>query len=75
MVILTNDPVFPDATVRRVSGSIGCLGPRAFANVGEMGVLIASPQGVFGVDPNSFDVEKGSRVSKDKLTAFLQHRL
>ena len=67
MVILTNDPVFSDATVRRVSGSIGCLGPRAFANVGEMGVLIASPQGVFGVDPNSFDVEKGARVSKDKL--------
>jgi hypothetical protein len=67
MVILTNDPVFSDATIRRVSGSIGCLGPRAFANVGEMGVLIASPQGVFGVDPNSFDVEKGSRVSKDKL--------
>ena len=67
MVIITNDPVFSDATVRRISGAIGCLGPRAFTNVGEMGVLIASPQGVFGVDPNSFDIEKGSRISKDKL--------
>ena len=67
MVIITNDPIFSDATVRRISGAIGCLGPRAFTNVGEMGVLIASPQGVFGVDPNSFDIEKGSRISKDKL--------
>ena len=67
MVIITNDPVFSDATIRRISGAIGCLGPRAFTNVGEMGVLIASPQGVFGVDPNSFDIEKGSRISKDKL--------
>tara|TARA_X000000950_G_C13901850_1_gene655210 strand:- start:60 stop:2396 length:2337 start_codon:yes stop_codon:yes gene_type:complete len=67
MSILTNDPVFSDAQIRQVSRSVGCLGPRAFTKVGEMGVLIASSQGVFGIDPNTFDIERGSRLTRDKL--------
>lgn len=67
MSIMTNDPVFSDATMRQISRSIGCLGPRSFTKIGEMAVLIASTQGVFAVDPNSFDVEKGARITRDKL--------
>jgi len=67
MSIMTNDPVFSDATIRQISRSVGCLGPRAFTKVGEMTVLVASTQGVFAVNPNSFDVEKGARITRDKL--------
>jgi hypothetical protein len=65
--ILTNDPVFSDATIRQISRSVGCLGPRSFSKVGEMAVLVASPQGVFAINPNTFDIEKGARATKDKL--------
>ena len=67
MSILTNDPVFSDATIRQVSRSVGCLGPRAFTKVGEMTVLVASPQGVFAINPNTFDIEKGARATAGKL--------
>ena len=43
------------------------LGPRAFTKVGEMTVLVASPQGVFAINPNTFDIEKGARATAGKL--------
>ena len=48
--------------------------PRAFANVGEMGVLIASPQGVFGVGLTA-DVEKFKSVQGQVGPPVCQHRL
>tara|TARA_A200000113_G_scaffold116056_2_gene104174 strand:- start:19016 stop:21424 length:2409 start_codon:yes stop_codon:yes gene_type:complete len=69
LVALTNDPVFDDATIRRISKEVGCLGPRATANLGELGVLIASRQGVFAINPNDFNIDRGSRATAQKLDA------
>ena len=69
LVVLTNDPVFDDATLRRVSKEVGCLGPRATTNLGELGVLVASRQGVFGINPNDFNIDRGTRTTSGKLDA------
>jgi len=67
MTMLTGDPAFSDVKFRQVSRTVGVLGPRAFTPVNEMSTLVASSEGVFGIDPNTFDIERGSRVSKDRL--------
>jgi len=67
MTMLTGDPAFSDVKFRQVSRTVGVLGPRAFTPINEMSTLVASPEGVFGIDPNTFDIERGSRVSKDRL--------
>ena len=67
MVMMTGDPAFTDVKFRSISRTVGVLGPRAFTPVGEMSSLIASTEGVFGIDPNTFDIERGARVSKDRL--------
>jgi hypothetical protein len=67
MVMLTGDPAFSDVKFRQVSRTVGVLGPRAFTPINEMSTLVASSEGVFGIDPNTFDIERGARVSKDKL--------
>ena len=67
MTMLTGDPAFSDVKFRQVSRTVGVLGPRAFTPVNEMSTLVASSEGVFGIDPNTFDIERGARVSKDRL--------
>lgn len=67
MTMLTGDPAFSDVKFRQVSRTVGVLGPRSFTPVNEMSTLVASSEGVFGIDPNTFDIERGARVSKDRL--------
>jgi len=67
MTMLTGDPAFSDVKFRQVSRTVGVLGPRAFTPINEMSTLVASSEGVFGIDPNTFDIERGARVSKDRL--------
>jgi hypothetical protein len=67
MTMLTGDPAFSDVKFRQVSRTVGVLGPRAFTPVNEMSTLVASSEGVFGIDPNTFDIERGARVSRDRL--------
>ena len=67
LVMLTGDPAFDNVVFRQISRTVGVLGPRAFTPVNEMSSLIASTEGVFAIDPNTFDIEKGARVSKDRL--------
>ena len=69
MTMLTGDPAFSDVKFRQISRSIGVLGKRAFTPVNEMATLICSSEGVFAIDPNTFDIERGSRISADRLDA------
>ena len=67
MVMLTGDPAFSDVQFRQISRTVGVVGPRSFTPVNEMSTIIASSEGIFGIDPNTFDIERGARVSKDRL--------
>ena len=67
LVMLTGDPAFDNVVFRQISRTVGVLGPRAFTPINEMSSLIASTEGVFAIDPNTFDIEKGARITKDRL--------
>jgi len=67
LVMLTGDPAFDNVVFRQISRTVGVLGPRAFTPVSEMSSLIASTEGVFAIDPNTFDIEKGARITRDRL--------
>ena len=67
MTMLTGDPAFSDVQFRQISRSVGVISQRAFTTANEMSTLVASNEGVFMIDPNTFDIERGARVSKDRL--------
>ena len=67
MTMITGDPAFADVKFRQISRSVGVISKRAFTTASEMSTLICSSEGVFVIDPNSFDIERGARVSKDRL--------
>jgi hypothetical protein len=67
MTMLSGDPAFTNVQFRQISRSVGVLGKRAFTPINEMATLVCSTEGVFAIDPNSFDIERGARITRDRL--------
>ena len=69
---LTGDPIFQSADVQLVSltKSIGIAGRRAFCQSQEKGAFVLANDGLYFINANDFNFNRGSRVSAGRLDSF-----
>jgi hypothetical protein len=69
---LTGDPVFDTADVQLVNltKSMGIAGQRAFCQSQEKGAFILARDGLYFINANDFNFNRGNRVSAGRLDSF-----
>jgi hypothetical protein len=68
---LTNDPVFEESvSMVSLTRSIGIAGRRAFCQSQEKGAFILANDGLYFLNANDFNFNRGNRVSAGRLDSF-----
>jgi hypothetical protein len=67
---LTTDPVVSGAKMVRMSSAVGVLGPDAWCQGPEKTCYIASSDGVYLIQPNQFNIQRGQSVTVARLDGF-----
>lgn len=68
---LTNDPVFEDSVAMvSLTRSIGIAGRRAFCQSQEKGAFVLANDGLYFLNANDFNFNRGNRVSAGRLDSF-----
>jgi hypothetical protein len=70
MSMLTQDPIFGSASIQQMSRTVGICGPRGWCNGPEKSVFVLSQDGLYRLNPNDFNVDRGQLISRDKLDSF-----
>ena len=70
LTYLTADPVVSSAQFVRMSNGIGVLGPDAWCQGPEKTCYIASGDGVYIIQPNQFNIQRGQSVTTGRLDGF-----
>ena len=70
MAMLTQDPVFGNASIQQLSRTVGICGPRGWCNGPEKSVFLLSQDGLYRITPNDFNIDRGQLISRDKLDSF-----
>lgn len=70
MSMLTQDPIFGNASIQQLSRTVGICGPRGWCNGPEKSVFLLSQDGLYRITPNDFNVDRGQLISRDKLDSF-----
>ena len=70
LTYLTADPVVSSAQFVRMSNGIGVLGPDAWCQGPEKTCYIASGDGVYLIQPNQFNIQRGQSVTTGRLDGF-----
>jgi hypothetical protein len=56
--------------LRQISRSVGIVGPRAWCYGPERTVYLLSQDGLYRLSPNDFNIDRGSRISLNKIDSF-----
>lgn len=70
---LTGDPQFSDTRMVTVSRAVGVVGPRAMCPGPEKTVYVCSTDGVYRVAPNTYGLDRGDRLTADRLDGFFSN--
>jgi hypothetical protein len=70
MSMLTQDPVFGSASIQQMSRTVGIVGPRAWCNGPEKTVYVLAQDGLYRLNPNDFNIDRGQLVSLSRLDSF-----
>jgi hypothetical protein len=70
MAMLTQDPVFGEATIQQMSRTVGVVGQRAWTYGPEQSVYVMSQDGLYRLTPNDFNVDRGKALSANRLDSF-----
>jgi hypothetical protein len=70
MSMLTQDPIFGNASIQQISRTVGVVGPRAWCNGPEKTVYVLAQDGLYRLSPNDFNIDRGQLVSLNKLDSF-----
>ena len=70
LTYLTADPVMSGAQFIRMSNSVGVISPDSWCQGPEKTCYIVSTDGVYMIQPNSFNIQRGQGVSAGRLDNF-----
>ena len=70
LTFLTADPVVSGAQMVRMSNGVGVMGPDAWCQGPEKTCYVASGDGVYLIQPNQFNIQRGQSVTTGRLDAF-----
>jgi hypothetical protein len=70
LTFLTADPVVSGAQMIRMSNGVGVMGPDAWCQGPEKTCYVASGDGVYLIQPNQFNIQRGQSVTTGRLDAF-----
>jgi len=70
LTYMTNDPAMPDAQFVKMSNGVGVMGPDAWCQGPEKTCFIASADGVYRLEPNMFNIQRGQSLTAGRLDNF-----
>mgnify|MGYP003150748373 CR=1 FL=1 len=70
LTYLTADPVTTGAQMIRMSNGVGVMGPDAWCQGPEKSCYVASGDGVYLIQPNQFNIQRGQSITTGRLDGF-----
>jgi len=70
LTYLTADPVTNGAQMIRMSNGVGVMGPDAWCQGPEKSCYVASGDGVYLIQPNQFNIQRGQSITAGRLDGF-----